>query len=129
MDKKYAWAFEANSMNYTGRYRTIEECLEDATKSNFEYKKIVYIGELTKYETEIDIDKTVDNLHYDACGNLGEIAEDFLSNISSEQLEELETGLNEFYKKWIKKHNLELYFIEEIKKYNLGTGEFLAYAE
>ena len=128
-NKKYAWSFEENSLQYSGSYSSIEECIEVVRKQNYENKKVVFIGEHAKYGTSIDAEMILDDINSNAYDTLGEIAEDYLVNIPNGQLKELENGLDEFYQEWLKKYNLELEYIDEIEAYSIETGENLSAEE
>ena len=132
MDKnEYAWSFEISSMHYDGKYETIEECLEEARKCNYKNKKVVYIGVVADWDSSIDTDQVIENIQSTAYDYAPDLAEDYLNGIPEEQLKELDKELNEVFQKWKDKYkwNPTFFLLEEIKKYNLETGEFLAYVE
>ena len=125
MDKKqYAWGFSENSV-FDGYYETIEECLKEARENNEENETIVFIGEKTEWESSIDGITTIEQMQVDADNELQEIAENFLVDVSREQIKELEDGLNKVYHEWLTKHHLELGYITETEKYNLETGKII----
>ena len=125
MDKKqYGWSFSEDS-GFDGYYDTLEECFKEARESNEDNKMIVFIGEKTEWESSIDGIETIEQMQVDADNELGEIAENFLVNVSREQIKELEDVLNKAYHEWLTKHNFKLDYITEIKKYNLETGKMI----
>ena len=125
MDKKqYAWSFSENSV-FDSYYETIEECLKEARESNEDNEMIVFIGESAEYKSLIDGITIIEQMQEDADKELQEIAENFLEDVSREQIKELEDGLNKVYHEWLTKHHLELGYITEIEKYNLETGKII----
>ena len=52
-NKQYAWAWKADSQDYSFSHDSIDECLEEARAENDENYKRVYIGIVT----EVDIRK------------------------------------------------------------------------
>ena len=122
--KQYGWSF-SEDYGFDGYYDTLEECFKEARESNEDNKMIVFIGEKTEWESSIDGIETIEQMQVDADNELGEIAENFLVNVSREQIKKLEDGLNEVYHEWLTKHNFKLDYITEIKKYNLETGKVI----
>lgn len=120
--KIYAWSFIENSI-FDGYYKTIEKCLKEARESNEDNEKIVYIGEAAEYDVHFDCERLIEDIQVDAESELGEIAYDYLTNVTNEQQEELEKEIKKICKKWIKKHHLELEYMTEIKRYDLETGK------
>ena len=133
MEKEYSWSWKADSDNYSSPYDTIEECLEQA---RLEYegnvRKTIYIGIVEEsFDSGVDTDSVIEKIQNDAYSEYGEVAEEYLEDITKEQLNELDTVLNEAYSKWKEKHNIKtsFYNIIEIKEYNLKTVECLGYME
>ena len=122
--KQYGWSF-SEDYGFDGYYDTLEECFKEARESNEDNKMIVFIGEKTEWESSIDGIETIEQMQVDADNELGEIAENFLVNVSREQIKELEDVLNKAYHEWLTKHNFKLDYITETKKYNLETGKMI----
>jgi hypothetical protein len=55
----------------------------------------------------LDIDNILEQVSNQIYDEVGEVAEDYLDDVTKEQYKELEESLNEVFFKWIKKHNLE----------------------
>ena len=125
----YAWAFEADSMHFSGEHETIEECLKEARGSNYNNRKIVYIGIVVNWDSSIDTDQVIESIQCSAADYAGELAEDYLMHVPKERIEELDKELNKVFQKWKDKYSLNptFFLVEEVKEYNLKTGEFLAY--
>ncbi|BFN03892.1 hypothetical protein [Clostridium tetani] len=55
----------------------------------------------------INVDSILDNAYEQLYDEVGEAAEGFLNNVSTEQGQELENKLDEVFYNWVKKHKLE----------------------
>lgn len=121
--KKYYWSYSEESNNYQGGYDTIEECLEEAKEDDDE--EVVYIGEECIYEPKVDMDHFIEHQEF--------LVEDlhldepsyplFFDKATEKQIEKLENKFNKIYSKWLKKYNLNIRYITNIKKYNLNREE------
>lgn len=130
-NKQYAWSWKADSQDYSFSHDSIDECLEEAREENDENHKRVYIGIVTEVDIRVDADDVIENIQNRVYSEHGEVAEEYLDNVSKEQLNELDEALNKVFNDWKDKHKFEPNFftVEEIKEYDLETGEFLAYVE
>ena len=80
-----------------------------------------YIGKVIEYMPNIDAGQIIDNLSEQAANEAGEWGDNFLTNVSKEQENELYDGLNAVLEKWLSKHKLQPDFfnvvnVEEIVK-------------
>ncbi|AWZ50055.1 hypothetical protein C3495_14275 (plasmid) [Clostridiaceae bacterium 14S0207] len=55
----------------------------------------------------LDIDSILEDAYYQVYNEVGEVAEEFLEDVTSQQQKELEEKLNEVFFNWIKQHKLE----------------------
>ena len=129
-NKQYTWRW-ANSERFSSSLDSINECLEEARAENDENYKRVYIGIVTEVDIRVDADDVIENIQNRVYSEHGEVAEEYLDDVTKEQLNELDEALNKVFNEWKDKYKFEPNFftVEEIKEYDLVTGEFLAYVE
>ena len=126
MEKQYAWKWK-NDESFSCALDSIEECLEEARTENNKNHKRVYIGIVAEVGICVDTDDVIENIQNRVYSEYGEIAEEYLDDISKEQLNELDEALNKLFREWKDKYKLDppIFDVEEVKEYNLETGEFL----
>lgn len=73
----------------------------------------------------LDIDNILEDAYYQVYNEVGECAEGFLDDVTSEQQKELEDKLNEVFYNWVKKYNLEptCYTIINDKTITIGEAQ------
>ena len=122
MDKKqYAWAWKADSQNYSYLHDSIDECLEEAKKENDGTYEKVFIGIAEEWDSHIDTDSLIESIQQEATWEGDELADDYLENIPKDQFEELDKKLNEVFEEWKNKygHSSPLFKIKDAKAYNI----------
>ena len=84
---------------------------------------IVKIGHPEYFVPEIDVENIIEQLQHDATDEfygIGELADDYLSNVKDEHKKELEIDVNAVIQKWERRHgyNLATYAVVEIEKFH-----------
>ncbi|QZY56691.1 hypothetical protein [Crassaminicella profunda] len=134
MCKEGKWMYELHGSDiWQGeKFDTREECIEEARKevatTNKSNKEFGYktIDKFRIGKTEdagsygIDADDILERISENAYDDIGEVAEDYLTDVKPEHEKELEEKLNEVLFAWMKKYKYEPSFyriidIEEIK--------------
>ena len=96
------------------REEAIEEGRKDAIyygKKNF---KIGIIEEVPNFG--VDAEGVIEDIQNDMYGEMGEVAEDYLDDVTKEHLSELEDQLNEVFYKWQEKYNYKPTFYKVISE-------------
>lgn len=123
---KYVYGFD--DYCFTGEeYDTPEEALAAAQEEEKESlpdetHTVVYIGTVgEKWKPEIDGERIVDMLHDDAYDFGGEIAENYLQEVPTEEIDELTKVLTKAFNEWAAKHGYKpgFYPVENVKEYEL----------
>ncbi|WP_156882297.1 hypothetical protein [Lacrimispora indolis] len=132
-DNKVAYSFDNES--YSTLYDNEAEALEDALKEikyyeENEYSSVpekVYIGQCELFKPSLSssgydvIEAAISQADDEG---FGEWDEDYLSDVTKEQREELEEELDAVFQKWITKHGLEANFfkVNSFDTYNYING-------
>lgn len=102
-------------------FDTKEQAIEEGRKQAIEEELNKFeIGEVEPaFNFGIDVDRVIEDIQVIMYDDIGEVAEDYLDDVSKEHLLELEEKLNEVFFKWQKEHGYEPTFckiinIEEI---------------
>lgn len=102
-------------------FDTKEQAIEEGRKQAIEEELNKFeIGEVEPaFNFGIDVDRVIEDIQVIMYDDIGEVAEDYLNDVSKEHLLELEEKLNEVFFKWQKEHGYEPTFykiinIEEI---------------
>lgn len=88
---------------YDNREEAIKEGIKDAIDFEKKSFKIGIIEEVANFG--IDAQGVIENIQNDMYGEYGEVAEDYLDDVTKEHLSELEDQLNEVFYKWQEKYN------------------------
>ena len=89
-------------------FDSIEECVKDAKVKKI--KDFIYIGKVEYFKPKIDAISVIENVEEEVYREYGELAEDW--ELKTENIEELEIGLNECLQQWLKETKQELDFYE-----------------
>lgn len=116
--------FSIDGEGYSGAYATREEALT-AGKTHAVNLGIdtFYIGVITEaFKPSIDADYVLETVVEDAIDRCGEYVQDYLLDVSPEDVQELQIGLNEFLTNWIDKHNYypDFYNVESEEEIYIG---------
>ena len=104
---------------YDTKEDAIEDCREEYNSGDYE-EETCYVGRIDTYNAFIDADSIIEDIQNYAYSECGEVAEEFLIDVTKEQTEELQDKLNDVLQEWLTKHNLQPTFgnmvdVEEIK--------------
>lgn len=115
------WTYEVNlnSDIWNGEiFDTKEEAIAEGGKEAIEYKKdsfkVGIIEESTNFG--VDIDQVIENIQEAMYDEVGEVAEDYLDDVSKKDALELEEKLNEVFYKWQEEHNYKPSFYKVISE-------------
>lgn len=90
-----------------GIYDSREEAIKEGRKEAVEYErnnfKVGIVEDVPNFG--IDVDKVIEDIQNTMYDEVGEIAEDYLDDVITEHLLELEEQLNEVFYKWQEKYN------------------------
>lgn len=116
MKNKYAWSrYSDDEVWHGGPCDTIKECVEEAYNEGYEMTDTFAIGHIEPYEINCDFAYTILNyLGEDAFEEVGEIADEWLSSVSKEDLENLNSRLTAVINDWLKEVNEEPTFYKVI---------------
>jgi len=118
---KWCWVDDDRAgYPYDTRIEAIEDFYSD--DRNAEVTE-VHIGHPEYFVPEIDVENIIEQLQYDATDEfygIGELADDYLSNVKDEHKKELEIKLNAVIQKWERRHgyNLTTYAAAGIEKFH-----------
>ena len=115
------WTYEVNlnSDLWNGEiFDTKEEAIAEGRKEAIEYKKdsfkVGIIEESTNFG--VDVDQVIENIQEAMYDEVGEVAEDYLDDVSKKDALELEEKLNEVFYKWQEEHNYKPSFYKVISE-------------
>ena len=115
------WTYEVNlnSDIWNGEiFDTKEEAIAEGRKEAIEYKKdsfkVGIIEESTNFG--VDVDQVIENIQEAMYDEVGEVAEDYLDDVSKKDALELEEKLNEVFYKWQEEHNYKPSFYKVISE-------------
>lgn len=119
MSKKWTYELDINRDIWRGGvFNSREEAIEEATKEalidDIEKFKIGVIKDVPNFGVDVDtVIEDIQNAMYD---EIGEVAEDYLDDVSKGHLLELEEQLNEVFYKWQEKYNYKPTFYSIISE-------------
>lgn len=122
------WTYELNTMSdiwrggvHNSRQEAIEEATKEAVIDDIEKFKVGVCEEVFNYG--IDVDDALERINAIMYDEVGEVAEDYLYDVTREHKEELQDKLNEVFYAWQEKYNYKPSFytivdeeIIEVKK-------------
>ena len=115
------WCYSKNGENFYGEFDTkeeaIEEAIEEAKEDYGDDCTEIYIGNPVLFVPEVNACSVIDNLIENACEHGGEYADSYLTNISKEEINDLEKRLTETFNQWAKetKNEPTFYGVENIE--------------
>lgn len=90
-------------------FDTKEEAIQEgyrlAEKENLKFFRVGLCESETNYG--IDVDNVIEHIQETTYDEVGEVAEDYLNDVTTEDLLELEKKLNDVFYKWQKEHKYE----------------------
>lgn len=96
------------------REEVIRKGLDEAKEQGGEVFRIGYI--VDEPEPRLDIEDIIERLSDKVYYELGEVADNYLQEITDKEFEELDKGLNDVFEKWAKKYNKKLSCFKVIKE-------------
>ena len=126
MFKKYAYIYNLEDEKWHTGYYFLSDALYVARANNPD-ANTVYIAETEDYEPPIWIDCVIDNLRKAADDALAKSSEDFLCDLTDQEMEDLEEALTEAFVKWGRESGNQYWIEIPIKGterlYDLQTGK------
>lgn len=125
MSKKEIWLSSTNEEYWSGgeEYDSAAEAALHAGEDNdLEDGDAYYIGKQADHYPEVKADDVIEQLVSDACDEVGDVAEDWLSSVTAEQKAQLQVALTETLNLWMDKHKLHppFYKIENMTDHVWG---------
>lgn len=117
--EKWTNEIDLNSDTWRGDiYDSREEAIKEGRKEAIEYeKKYFKVGIIEDVPNfGIDVDKVIEDIQNTMYSEMGEVAEDYLYDVTTEHLLELEEQLNEVFYKWQEKYNYKPTFYRVISE-------------
>ena len=113
MSEKWSYELDINSDMWRGGiYNSREEAIEEATREalidDIKRFKIGQCKEVFNYG--IDVEDALERINAIMYDEVGEVAEDYLYDVSEEHKEELQDKLDEVFYAWQEKYNYKPYF-------------------
>lgn len=101
-----------------GVFNTKEEAIEEGNSEAIIEGKMSFKIGITEeiFNFGIDVDRVIEDIQNTMYDEAGEIAEDYLDNVTTEHRLELERELNEVFYKWQEKHNYKPTFYRVISE-------------
>ena len=123
--QRYAWTEKIDNEIWSGGpCDSIEECIAEAVSEGYEDGDRIAVGLVVEYKVSyIDSDSIIERLGMAADDEVGEVAEDWLTDVTKEQSEELEAEVLKVVNAWLDKHHLNptFYKIEPIRYVTIGA--------
>lgn len=120
------WVYDTSNEFFTNGYffDTKEEAIKEGEIDltlNFKYDcPVFYVGQVLGVDLPIsfDIDNILESIASSVCDEIGEVAEDYLNDVTNEHYEELENSIRDVVLKWMDKNNYnpEFYRVTKIEK-------------
>lgn len=132
MSEKWCYELNVNSEIWRGsvcdsKEEAIKEATSEAVQDGINEFKIGRVEDVSNYG--IDVDDALERINATMYDEVGEVAEDYLFDVTKEHQEELEQKLNEVFFAWQEKYKYKptFYTIEaeeiiEVKKSNVFVG-------
>ena len=115
------WTYEIDitrDMWRGGVYDTKEEAIEEGKKDAIENGrqsfKVGIIEDAPNFG--IDVDSVIEQIQENMYNEMGEVAEDYLDDVTKDDTLELEKRLNEVFYKWQEEHNYKPSFYKVISE-------------
>ena len=125
--KKYAWSRHKTDEIWRGGIcDSVKECVEEAKAEGYTDTETFAIGYIEPYQVDyVNADQIIEYLQEDAAENVGEVSEDWLTNITSEQYADLESRVRKVVLEWLKECNEEPTFYKVLPFDELTLQEAL----
>lgn len=129
MSKKWTYELDMDSEIWRGGvFNSREEAIKEATKEALiDGIEKFKVGVCKEVNYGIDVDDLLERINAVTYDDVGEVAEDYLYDVTRNHKEELEEKLNEVFYAWQEKYNYKPYFYtikdEEVIELNRDRGE------
>lgn len=99
-------------------YHSREEAIKEGRKEAIEYERKNFKIGITEDVPNfgVDVDRVIEDIQNTMYDEIGEVAEDYLDDVTTEHLFELEEQLNEVFYKWQEKYNYKPTFYRVISE-------------
>jgi hypothetical protein len=119
------WCYSFNEENYEGDFDTKEQAIEEAIwyyKDDEKDQDFIWVGQTKDVSIGVNVDSLLEQLGEEAYDQVGEYAEDFLTNVTLNHQKILEQRLNNVLVAWMKEFNYETNFwtVENVQKINVS---------
>lgn len=117
--KKWTNEIDVNSDIWRGEiYDSREEAIKEGRKEAIDYgKKNFKIGIIEEAPNfGVDVDRVIEDIQDTMYCEMGEVAEEYLDDVTKEHLLELENQFNEVFYKWQEKYNYKPTFYKVISE-------------
>ena len=82
---------------------SVLECVKEAEKEDYKESDTIALGVVEKYHVGyVNVDMIIEHMQQDAYDTVGEVAEDWLDNITIKQRRDLEGRVEDVVKEWLK---------------------------
>lgn len=123
MNKQYTWVTEEYCEYWKNdTFDTVDECIEDfkeqVASGEIDTQEHIFIGECVPFTINVNSRLVIEKLEEDVCDNVGDIEEDWISEKTLKDWDELDEQLTKVVCNWLKKHNEmhSFYSVENIRK-------------
>ena len=99
---------------YDTKEKAIEEGKKDAIENGRQSFKVGIIEDAPNFG--IDVDSVIEQIQENMYNEMGEVAEDYLDDVTKDDTLELEKRLNEVFYKWQEEHNYKPSFYKVISE-------------
>lgn len=121
--KKYAWSRRKTDEIWRGGpCDSVKECVEEARCEDYKDTDTFAIGYIEPYQVNyVNAEQIIDFLQQDAYEEVGEVSEDWLTGITSEQYADFESRVRKVVLEWMKdcKEEPSFYKIEPFDELTL----------
>jgi hypothetical protein len=106
--REYAWADSASDEIWRGGpCDSAKECMEEAVSlGDYKNGDTIAVGIIERYVPYVDANRLIEWMQEDAVDEVGEIADDWLADISKKELGDLHERLSSTTLDWLKQYNL-----------------------
>lgn len=117
------WCYSLNGEDFEGGCNTKEEAIEEAKdyiESVGESHKTIYLGRIQPVAISVNTEYLLDEVGDNVYAEVGDIASDYLTDVTDEDLDELDTKVNEVVRDWVMEHYPPNFSsVDNVVKYNI----------
>jgi hypothetical protein len=104
------WCYSFNEENYEGDFETKEQAIAEAIyyyKDDERDQDFIWVGQTKNISLGVNVDRIIEDLGEEAYDEVGEYAEDYLTDVTLSHQKVLEERLNEVLVTWMKEFKYE----------------------